>query len=402
MAGTTINGSSVPKVTATSSPRENHGLLTFADAIDHLVEWSYGHGGEGPQSLLRECVQAAYTDVLNATDWPSLTTTGRIQLRRPQIEGSIEYDQASRIATIDGATWPDWAVDAVLRIGYTDCHVEGIVSPTQIILDSQMNPGRNIQAWAAYTLYCQWYALPADFKAIRGFMDQKLWDLAEDVTMVEIMRLYKLALCTGFIRARALAERPHHPGERAIWVYPAPQTDRPGDFIYERRPREMLYTGKDAADQAGTIAVTEGTLSVVGTGTAWEPAMRGAMLRIGDATYWPTGTFGLHRYKEQIVIASVEDATHLTLAAAPKGSYAGVKYVITDSVEIEPCAAYAFRRYCEMHMALSKGIAKPETYIALAEKAMLDAMAGAYPSRNDAASDVGHYQGMPTNYTVRV
>ena len=394
-------GSDALSPTAASVPG-GYGLLTFADSIDHLIEWGYRHGGDSPQPLLRECVQAAYLDILNATDWPSLRGLGRIPLQLPQTTGTISYDATTRIVTLAGATWPSWAPNATLRIGLTDCRVDKVLSATQLTLDAALNPGFSVAAGTPYSLYCQWYSIPNDFKALCGFMDQQLWDLASECSMVEIMRLYKLSYCTGYIRFFAIGERPNQPGERALWVYPAPQTARPGDFIYERRPREMLYTGKDAVDRQGTLSVTAGSFEVVGVGTAWEAGMQGAMLRMGDTTNYPTGRAGLHRYKEQKRIYSVTDATHLTLASAADATRSSVKYCVTDPVEIEPCAATAFRRYCEMHLAIEKGLDKPEQYVALAEKALVEAMAGAYPVRNDSANGARRSRGEPTNYTVTI
>src|SRR5579883_37549 len=76
----------------------------------------------------------------------------------------------------------------------------------------------------------------------------------------------------------------------------------------------------------GTVAVQQGSASIVGTGTAWTADMTGRMIRINDTTEWYTFTF--------------VDATHATLdrnyesstqsiAASGVGA-AGVGYVVGD------------------------------------------------------------------------
>lgn len=80
-------------------------------------------------------------------------------------------------------------------------------------------------------------------------------------------------------------------------------------------------------DGVGVITVTNGSADVVGTNTAWTSALDGKNIRIdgSDNTYFT-------------VIASVTDATHLTLMAPYDGSSApGRTYLITET---KPAKSY--------------------------------------------------------------
>lgn len=65
----------------------------------------------------------------------------------------------------------------------------------------------------------------------------------------------------------------------------------------------------------GTITITQGSSSVVGSGTSWDSSMIGARITVGDATNW-TGFWGY--------VSSVQDATHLTMTFPwPWATYTG-------------------------------------------------------------------------------
>jgi hypothetical protein len=365
-------------------PSTRHAVLTFADAIDLGVAFLQGHGREASQEVVRRAVQEAHLDIINAHDWGSLERNGAIHLHAAQATGTVTYTHSTRTLVLSGTTWPDWVLNGTLRLDDTLCDVESYVSTSTIILDAAMNPGANLAAGTGYSLFCRWYPLPVDFVNFTGPMGRNGWAYGQRISMTEMMGYQRNFNSTGTIRYYAIGERPNAPGETALYPWPLAAANERLDFTYQRRPRELQYTGRDAADMAGTITVSAGSNAISGTSTEFESGMVGAMLLIGrDNIYTPTGRYGLHRFSEQLRIYSVSSTTALLTGSNAAVAHTGVKYVVTDPIDIEPCAQNAFMRYVEMHLALARNLDKSAQYVALAEKALRDAMAAAYPVRYD-------------------
>jgi hypothetical protein len=391
MATHTINEGSLATPAALGTARSGgHGILTYADAIDLGVNFLLGHGNEASQEAVRHAVQSAYLDIINGYNWSSLEKPGRIHLHAAQATGTVTYTHATRTLTLAGATWPSWVTDATLKLNDTLCEVETYVDTTNIILDATLNPGADLAAGTTYSLFCRYYPLPSDFVNFTGPMGRNSWAYGQQIGMAEMTAYQRNYSSTGPIQYYAIGERPNRPAEKAIYPWPFAPASEPLDFTYQRRPRELQYTGRDDADMKGTITVTTASTAVVGSGTAFETDMAGAMLLIGrDGTNVPTGRFGLYRYAEQHRIHSVTTTLAMALASNVTTGATGRKYVVTDPIDIETCAQNAFLRYMEMHLALNRNICDAKgnslgnQFINVAEKAMREAMAASYPTRYD-------------------
>jgi hypothetical protein len=361
-------------------------LLTFSDAIELGIKFLQGHGREAPQEVYRMAVQAAYLDIINAYDWPSLQGVGRIHLHAVQSTGSIAYNNTTRQLTLSDATWPAWVENGSILINNIICEVESYVSTTVLVLHETLNPGTDIAAGASYHLFCRWYPLSADFINFTGPMGRNSWAYGQQISMTEMAGFQQNQWATGASVYYSLGERPNMPAEKAIFLWPFADTSEPLDFTYQRRPRELLYTGQDAADTVGTVSVSAGSNAVTGSSTAFEDGMSGSVLMVGtDGTHTPTGRYGLYRFSEQQIIRSVTSATALRLRGNIVTARSAVKYVVTDPIEIETCAKNAFMRYVESHLAHTRNLEKANDYLGLAEKALLGAMAASYPVRYDPA-----------------
>lgn len=162
----------------------------------------------------------------------------------------------------------------------------------------------------------------------------------------------------------------YYPRRDDFGIWPIPQATYTGNIYYHYRDRNLMV-----ADYAeGTIAVTNGQASVVGTNTHFTQAMVGRWFTIDDTTVPGQGYF----YR----VVSVTDATHLTLFQNWVGSTAsGVSsYRIGESPEIPD----------DLHMYLVDGVT-----------------GGFYKDyRHDAASSVPYYNnfwtGDPANPSRRI
>ena len=376
-----------------------HALLTFADAFDIGVAFLQGRDREASSEVIRRAIQEAHLDIINAWDWPSKEGAGRIHLHAAQSTGTVAYNATTRYLTLSGDTWPDWVLDGSVVLDETICEVETYVDSTHIILHESLNLGVALAAGTVYSLVSRWYPLPVDFVNFTGPMGRNSWAYGQQVSMAEIAAYQKNYASTGAVRYYAIGERPNAPGEKALYVWPFAADDEPLDFTYHRRPRELQYTGKDAVDTQGTITVTTARNTVVGSGTAFETDMAGAVLLIGrDASNVPTGRYGLYRYAEQHRVHSVTTAAAMALASNVTAGAAGRKYCVTDPIDIETCAQNAFLRYVEMHLAMARGLDTNSQhggyngqYVAIAEKALREAMAASYPVRYDPVQLTGGY-----------
>ena len=372
--------------------------LTFADAYDIGAAFLRGHGAEASSEVRCRAVQEAFIDIINAYDWLSLEGAGRIHLYSTETDGTVTYTHDTRRLVLDGSTWPSWVLNGSILLDEVICEVESYINSTTIVLHESLNPGADLAAGTSYRLFCRWYPLPADFVNFTGPIGRNTWAYGQKISMTELAAYQRnYSESTGPSRYYAIGEQPNAPTEKAIYLWPFATQDEPLDFTYNRRPREPQYSGRDAADMAGTITVSEGSNAVTGSSTLFEDQMAGALLLIGrNGTSVPTGRYGLNRFAEQHRIHSVTSATALALTANVTQSLEAVKYLITDPIDVETCAQNAFLRYMEMHLAQSQGLdmgphGHTANYIGLAEKALREAMAASYPHRYDPTQDLPSY-----------
>jgi len=382
-----------PAALGTARPAP-HGRLTFADAFDLGVSFLNGHGLDAPAEVYRRAVQEAHLDIINAYDWPSLEQQGRIHLRQQQTDGTVLYSHDTRLLTLSGATWPAWVSDASVLLNGDICEVAAVVDDVTVLLHQSLNPGADLAAGTSYRLFRRWYPLPVDFVNFTGPMGRNSWAYGQPISLTEMYGYQQnYPFTTGSPQYYAIGERPNQPAEKAIYLWPFPAADEQLDFTYNRRPREPVYSGRDAGDSVGTITVTADSNAVTGSSTAFEADMAGSLILIGrNSTAPPTGRYGLNRYAEQRRIHSVTSVTALALTENVAESRAGVRYIITDPIDVETCAQNAFMRYVEQHLAQSMGLDKGSHghtghYVGIAEKALLAAMAASYPHRYDPTQD---------------
>lgn len=105
--------------------------------------------------------------------------------------------------------------------------------------------------------------------------------------------------------------------EFGIWPIPSSTLASGGELVYEARQRDL------SADNyaIGTIAVTQDSAAIVGTGTVFTASMVGRSFKVDDGS--PDGIW----YK----IASFTDATHMTLENIYEGNtVSGVNYIVGE------------------------------------------------------------------------
>jgi hypothetical protein len=335
-------------------------LLLAVDLHDHADRWLAGHSISAQQDSIRGAIQSAYLEIGTAFNWSFLYQHGRIHLAAPYSTGTVTYTHSTRTLTLSGGTWPTDAADYTVRVDDVICLVASRDSDTQLTLDSTMNPGADVVAGATYSIYPSYYRLPNDFASVVIPRSEEYhWNL-DAVSYDEIMSLDRHDHTTGTPQKYCVRAVEDLLGQMAIYLYPVADAASTLDFIYRRRPRDIRFMGANAADYQGTVAVTAGSAVVTGTGTAFSSLVPGAVMRIGtSATLRPTDKYGTAPWVEERSIATRTSTTILSLDAAVSQNQTGVKYVISDPVDMDATLHNVMRAGMIWHLAQERGVELP-------------------------------------------
>jgi hypothetical protein len=332
-------------------------VFAFSDVIEHMDNFAaYGAGAN--QYMRREVARAAYREVVGARAWSFLGSNARITLQAAQTTGTVVYLHSSgtyaRELTLTGATWPEaWVKDASVRFGNIICDVEDYKSSTVVTLDAVMAPVADVSS-TTYSLFPRWYRLPTDFVSADVPMAEDSWITGTQVPKAQVERLLRSTDYTGEIECYSFGAPLDLFGATALYIQPPSDEKETLDIPYTRRPRDLVYTGHDSRDTAGTIAVTAESPTVTGTDTTFESGMVNSLFRIGaSSTRMPGGISGQYPYAEQRAVKSVASATELTLDAGVAIPRDGVKYRITDPIDIDMILYDAYLRCCEKRLGMA-------------------------------------------------
>lgn len=353
-------------------------LMTYRDAMEAANDYvSMAGASSAAQKDIRRAVQAAVREVWAAHDWSWLLKHGRVHLHAAESTGTITYDHTGgsneRELTLVDATWPSWAEDAVVKIDDVVSHVESRVSNTVLTLDVNLNPGADVAAETTFKIYPSYYALPHDFLSFDGPMGESPWRLGHQLSPTEMMRFDRYRDSAGGLRWYCVRGVDDLHGTQGLFMGPVSDVDETVDFMYKRRCRQLRYSGlASAVDYPGTIT-TDGTVTVTGSGTAFESGMIGSILRVGrNSSDVPTGLDGLYPFMEQRVIVAVVGATSLTLDAAAATSLSGVAYVISDPIDIDVVAFNLFQRCLEKQLAIGRNMKNKGEAVALYNQTLFE------------------------------
>lgn len=342
----------------------NYELWSFRDAVEHVVDVFTGQDSS-PRTWrnARRAVREAYRDLPTKRTWRYFERTEKITTVVSQSTGTIVYRHAGgmyeRMVTLTGATWPADVRYYGLLVGRNRYAIDDYKSSTVLTLTESSNPGSDLVS-TGYTLYRDTYPLPADF-----WQMGRLTDVSSGVRVLMLVTMDALlvanrgVLTTSLPHLCAVSASPHYPGGLALVFGPSPTTARTYDAIYSSKGRPIALE----RECTGTVAVSAGATAVVGTSTNFTSAMEGALIRFStDNVQLPTGPVGSieasevdNDYAEQAVIKSVTDGTNLTLETAVVSAYSGVKFTISDRLDLESTMLNYFLRLCEAKFARIEG-----------------------------------------------
>jgi len=379
-------------------------ILTYRDTIEAATDFLSGNSSSAAQGDIRRGIHAAYREIGDAFSWSFLHKQGRVPLKALESTGTVAYDHTGgdneRQLTLtpdDDETWPSWAVEATVRVGSIPCRVESRVSDTVLTLDVVLNPGIDVATGASFQIYPTCYTLPHDFQRLEQPWGEDTWRFGENITRDELLALDRFRDTTGGIRRFAIGEVADLQGSLGLYIHPASDADETLDFMYRRQPRQMRFSGYDLADTVGTIDVTAASSAVTGTDTTFAAKMVGSVLRIGsDGTNIPSGLDGLYPFDDERIIASRASDTTITLDTAVSTSQSGVKYCVSDPIDLHPAAYNAFLACVNKYLAVSRNMKHKGEMVALFEDALMKARGA------DRRVTQRRVAGRPTVHAVRL
>lgn len=345
-------------------------LLTYYECVAVARDFLSGNSTTASQEDIRRVIHDAYREVGEAFGWSFLHRQGRVQLRAALSTGTVGYvhgtNGTSRVLTAASTSWPTWAADAVVRVGEVPCHVQTRTNSTSLVLDSTMNPGQDVDSETSYQIYPHYYHLGHDFAALISPWGENSYDRLEEVSydrMMALDRYRESAASPDYFCVREVADLY---GTFGLYIHPPSNVNETIDFIYQRRPRQLRYTGHDTAERVGTITVTAAG-AVSGTSTTFNSLMEGSVMRIGlDGTNIPTGLDGLFPYSDQRIIKTVTDSTTITLDGTTTAR-SSVKYCITDPIDINISLANCLKACIFKRLAVQRNMKNKADFLAIYE-----------------------------------
>ncbi len=216
----------------------------------------------------------------------------------------------------------------------------------------------------SYTILRDVYVLPADMIEQDTPLEEGNFGGLDYVHPSSMIWSDRLAVNSGIARFFTILGDDRYPGRLTARFSPHPDTVTAIDFIYHRRPRELVI----ASVTAGAATMAIGTQTVTGSGTAWTAGMVGSVLRLGTSLDVPTGPGGLHPAQFETVITAVVSATELRVSDPADQTYTAVKSEVSDPVDIEAGAMQtAYLRGIEKELVIGRRLsleARPNSVVA--------------------------------------
>lgn len=322
---------------------------------------------------IRRAIQGAYREYADSRRWKYLQRHMRVLLHGDFSSGSITYDHTGaasceRLASATSFSWPAWAGDGTLRIGGIEYRIDNRLSSIRVQLDDTVNPGSDL-ASTTYSLFQSKYSLPEGFIGASEIMMEDNWWYSSYVPPQQWLAMERFGEGVGTPQAWTIMGDPARYGRMAIYLYPAPDSDATMDFVVQQRPRGLRYTGFNSSDYVGTVSVTNGGITVTGSGTAFDALHEGAIIRISSNSQVPGNEYDALPCVFQRRIREVASATSLTVDEAFTSSLSSVAYVISDPVDCSAAYLDYFLRLCEKHLAIAENMDSKAETVALASEA---------------------------------
>lgn len=311
-------------------------LVTWNDVVEHLIDWMGANPTKEARRDAKRASLASLREVSNCHNWTFYYARGRVNTNAPYITGTVTYDHtggsSERLITLSGGTFPSWAGQGVIEINSQVYEVFQRLSGTTLQLTIASNPGADITTGTAFTLFQDAYALPSNFQSMGEIIiatQARVLHPEHPSSWLNRQRIWR-GSATPY--SYTIMGSTDYQNTLAINFYPPPDNAYVIDYIYKRTPRPL----KVDLVEDGKVDVSNGSATVTGTGTSFSSKLVGSVIRVSlSTTVAPTARWGSNPFEEERVITAVSSATSLAVDSVFTTSLAGVKYVISDPVDID-------------------------------------------------------------------
>jgi hypothetical protein len=311
-------------------------VLTYADLLDHVLAYAGTDAGTSASARCRSAVQAAVKALAGRHEWQYLWAVGRLTTAAPYSTGTVAFDltggATERRLTLSGGTWPSWAVYGSLVIDNVPYTVEARLSDTVLTLSASACPAADVTAGTTYELRRDQYPLPSDLSGVDEAVVNDVGHVLEYAHPRDWSSQRRVNTGPGQPLTFSLVGSTLTPGEMRMALYPAPDAVYYIDFLYRRRPRELVYA--DVSDGLATGSSAGSTIT--GTNTTFRSAHVGSVIRLGaDNQTAPTGPRGNAPALYEGTVTAYTSATSVTVSPVLPQDFDQVKYVLSDPADIE-------------------------------------------------------------------
>lgn len=318
-------------------------IWTYEDAIEHLLDSVNVDRSGRNLRIAKRALSIAMNDFPNRTKWTHYKSETLLRSESQFTEGSgVDWTEASKELTLVNVaeSWPENARYYRVIIGNTHYRIRSRSSDTTVVLTSDASMGGD-QSALAFTAYRPGMFLPVDFRR-----NEEILDVEQRRSLSRVSSAEQHARSTVYWDSPGTpwAYNIRNDGEiyagMEVMLTPPPSSARDYSVLYEREPRPL----RTYSEQTGTVSAAADSTTVSGTGTAFSANHVGCCIRFSSDGTVPTGPFGIRSsggdidnpYFAQRIIQSVSTTESLTIDAAIGTLLSGVKYTISDPIDVRP------------------------------------------------------------------
>lgn len=335
--------------------------LTYFDLVEGLIVSSFGGPQDAEQRDIRTAIHRAYDELTTIRDWSYYHVHGRVTTTAPYSTGTVQI--TSGTVTLTNGSFSTAGMNATnakhwtLKVGDRVYPVREYDGTTTIYLMGDFS-SYDVSAGTAYTLYRTIYPLPSDFRNMDEPSDEYNWWSGIYVTPDQAMKLERASNTSGAPLHWTIIKDPETT-DWAIKLMGYPTEKETIDFTYRRTARPIRYSGHESSSRAGTISRAGAT--VTGSGTSFQEAMEGAILRVGDTTNHPGPIESITPWVSETKIISAPTTTGFTTAATGTIA-ASTKYIITDPIDVAQHMHKAMDSCCDYWLARIRGTGEDRAF----------------------------------------
>ena len=336
-------------------------FTTYADMIDHALDFLGGNASELALRDARRSILGAYRDFPALHNWSYLYAHGRITTSQPFGEGTWTYQQTPvldtdypRQLTITGSTWPSWAADGLLLWNDVVYQVDQRVSDTVLTLTEALNPGADFTADSTANgvlLVQSSYLLPVDLGSADMLFPPDCFGPLHFVHPRDWLGVVQAHRGIGRPAIYSIAGDVRYSGRLMISLAPLPQEVKTYDFVYKRLPRPLAVE----RTTTGTVTTDSATSEVVCTDPVFQASHVGSVLRVSADSSIPTGRVGDNPAFFERKIVAYLSPTRVTVSDLSPLTATGLGYALSDPIDMETGAMLtAFEKLVEYQLSMSR------------------------------------------------